>query len=113
MSTTTYPAFYTLNQSELESFTMLDQSVDPYPSVDEAWHDDLMTSLLFNQFITLTAQYNDLPSLPALNIPSSIQQMITEPSPPTRQLTGPVRSKHNIHPRVLHACDYCRYRKTK
>lgn len=114
MSTADYPSFYTLNQPEPESLSIIDQAVNPYPSMDEAAYDNLVVNRFFDQFLNLTAQYNDLPSLPALNIPSDIKQMFTleQSTPPTRQLTGPVRLKHT-HPRVLHACDYCRHRKTK
>lgn len=119
MSTTTYPAFYTLNHPEPELLSMLDQTINPYPSSDEAaWHDNLTTTLLFEQFLTLTAQYNDpsLTSAPTGNVPSVIQQTIPleeQPLPsPSHQLTVPGRLKHT-HPRVLHACDHCRYRKTK
>jgi len=111
MSTISYPGFYSLNHPEPES---QDQVVNPHPSFEgAAWHDDLMATLLFEQYLTFTGQCNDLANTPTENIPS-VQQTapVEQLPPPTHKLAEPIRLKQT-HPRVLHACDYCRYRKTK
>src|SRR6267154_516479 len=115
MSQRNYPAFCTLNQPELELPLSLpvpvDQAINTHPSLDEvAWHNNPTTTLLLQQLITAAAPYNNLASFPAGNFQET--HSLQESSPPTRELTGPVRLKH-AHHRVVHACDYCRRRKTK
>ncbi|KAG0696550.1 hypothetical protein DFH29DRAFT_195347 [Suillus ampliporus] len=93
----------------------MDQSINAYPSLEEVtWHDNLTANLLFGQFLTAAAPYNNLASLPTGDLPSVIQQTMSfgELSIPTRELTGPVRLKR-AHARVFHACDDCRHKKKK
>ncbi|KAG1766851.1 hypothetical protein EV702DRAFT_785181 [Suillus placidus] len=133
MSTRTYPAFYSLNQPELELLSMpvqapVDQALNLYPIFDEiAWHESLMATLqLFDQFLSGEAQHhNNTASSPTGDFPSVTQQNMSlgesstparetvspeESYAPTRKLTGSVRSKRA---RVVHACDECRNKKKK
>jgi hypothetical protein len=105
-----FSAFCSINQPELELFSMHYQPTDVYFG-DAALQDDL---LLLEQSLAFI-EYN-LESFPDTTSPPNFQQMITVEELPfqTREFTRPVRSKHS-NPRVLYAqtCNYCRDRKIK
>jgi hypothetical protein len=108
------PEFCTLDQLDLELFSMLGLPTDVYPSfVNTALQDDLMSALLFAQSIPLI-EYN-LESFPdTTTIPPVLHQVTVEDLPfQARELTGPVRRSKHTNPRRFHACDHCIYRNTK
>jgi hypothetical protein len=113
MSMRTYPAFCSLNQSEPEPSPELEHTTASLP-LDQAPQDELLVTRLLDQFRALIEQYKTLESPPAIHVPPDFQQAITveDSPPPTRELTGPVRSRQSP-PRTPHACDNCRTSKSK
>ncbi|KAG1856456.1 hypothetical protein F4604DRAFT_1958520 [Suillus subluteus] len=109
MSLRTYPAFCSLNQSELELLSMpvqapADQAINLYPIFDEiAWHESLMVTLqLFEQFLSGAApHYSNTTSSLAGDLPAITQQNMSprESSTPIRKAFSPASGESSTPPR--------------